>query len=90
MVKIPTYNSRLTPQPTFTKPVAPKGIAENIKSVAEYANAIADERAEVKAYEKGFKQQKEVLSQIDPKCLPSGFQQCCLGSYAGVIQCFYE
>ena len=59
MVKIPTYNSRLTPQPTFTKPVAPKGIAENIKSVAEYANAIADERAEIKAYEKGFKQQKE-------------------------------
>ena len=59
MVKIPTYNSRLTPQPTFTRPVAPKGMAENIKSVAEYATAIADEQAEVKAYEKGFKQQKE-------------------------------
>ena len=59
MVKIPTYNSRLTPQPTFTKPVAPKGIAENIQSVADYANAIADEQAEIKAYEKGFKQQKD-------------------------------
>ena len=59
MVKIPTYNSRLTPQPTFTKPVAPKGIAENIKSVADYANSIADEQAEIKAYEKGFKTQKE-------------------------------
>ena len=59
MVKIPTYNSRLTPQPTFTKPVAPKGMAENIQSVADYANAIADEQAEVKAYEKGFKQQKD-------------------------------
>ncbi|WP_440913511.1 hypothetical protein [Candidatus Pelagibacter sp.] len=59
MVKIPTYNSRLTPQPTFTKPVAPKGLAENIKTVANYANSIADERAEIKAYEKGFKQQKD-------------------------------
>ena len=55
MVKIPTYNSRLTPQPTFTKPVAPKGMAENIANVADYANAIADEQAEIKAYEKGFK-----------------------------------
>ena len=58
MVKIPTYNSRLTPQPTFTKPVAPKGMAENIANVADYANAIADEQAEIKAYEKGFKTQQ--------------------------------
>ena len=44
MVKIPTHNH---PTPTyFTKPVAPKGIAENIQSVADYANAIADEQAE--------------------------------------------
>ena len=54
MVKIPTYNSRLTPQPTFTKPVAPKGMAENIQSVADYANAIADEQAEDKSIRKRF------------------------------------
>ena len=62
MVKIPTYNSRLTPQPTFTKPVAPKGLAENVASVANYANNIADERAEIKAYEKGFKTQQQNIN----------------------------
>ena len=30
MAKIPTYNSKLSAQPTFTKPVAPRGLAENI------------------------------------------------------------
>ena len=49
MTKIPTYNSNLTPTPTFTKPVAPKGLAENVSAVANYANAIADEQAELKA-----------------------------------------
>ena len=44
MVKIPTYNSRLTPQPTFTKPVAPKGIAENIESVANEVNQLMSGR----------------------------------------------
>jgi len=59
MTRIPTYNSKLSATPTFTKPVAPRGLAENISAVADYANNIADKKAEIKAYEKGFKQQKE-------------------------------
>ena len=52
MVKIPTYQSKFTPQPSFTKPVPVKGVAENIQKVANYANSIADAQAEIKAYEK--------------------------------------
>ena len=59
MAKIPTYNSKLSAQPTFTKPVAPRGLAENINLVANYANNIADKNAEIKGYEQGFKQQSE-------------------------------
>jgi hypothetical protein len=58
MVKIPTYQSKFTPQPSFTKPVPVKGVAENIQKVANYANSIADAQAEIKAYEKGYKQQQ--------------------------------
>jgi len=54
MAKIPTYNSKLSAQPTFTKPVAPRGLAENINLVANYANNIADKNAEIKGYEQGF------------------------------------
>lgn len=64
MVKIPTYSSKLTPSPTFTKPVAPKGMAENISTVANYANTIADEQAEIKAYEKGYKVQQENVNKF--------------------------
>ncbi len=59
MVKIPTYESRLTPTPTFTKPQPVQGAVENITAVAKYANTIADEQAEIKGYEKGFQQQAE-------------------------------
>ena len=42
MVKIPTYQSKFTPKPNFTKPVPVKGVVENIQKVANYANSIAD------------------------------------------------
>ena len=59
MARIPTYNSKFTPQPTFTKPQAVKGLVENIGAIANFANAVADEQAELKAYDKGFKQQTD-------------------------------
>ena len=62
MARIPTYNSKFTPQPTFTKPQAVKGLVENIGAIANFANAIADEQAELKAYDKGFKQQTDNLT----------------------------
>ena len=62
MVKIPTYQSKFTPQPSFTKPVPVKGVAENIQKVANYANSIADAQAEIKAYEKGYKQQQQNIN----------------------------
>ena len=59
MVKIPTYQSKFTPKPNFTKPVPVKGVVENIQKVANYANSIADTQAEIKAYEQGYKQQQQ-------------------------------
>ena len=59
MVRIPTYKSKLTPTPTFTKPQSVRGVAENVEAISNFANKIADEQAEIKAYEKGFKTQKE-------------------------------
>jgi len=59
MVKIPTYDSRLTPTPTFTRPQQVRGISENVEQLANFANKVADEQAQIKAYEKGFKQQQE-------------------------------
>ncbi len=58
MVKIPTYNSKFTPSPSFTKPIPVKGMSENVELVSSFANSIADQQAEIKAYEKGFKQQQ--------------------------------
>ena len=58
MAKIPTYNSKFTPTPSFTRPTPVKGVSENVELVAKFANTIADEQAEIKAYEKGFKQQQ--------------------------------
>ena len=58
MVKIPTFNAKFTPKPSFTKPVPVRGVAENIEKVANYANSIADTQSEIKAYEKGFKTQQ--------------------------------
>lgn len=62
MVRIPTYKSKLTPTPTFTKPQSVRGVAENVEAISNFANKIADEQAEIKAYEKGFKQQSDVGS----------------------------
>lgn len=58
MVKVPTFNAKFTPKPSFTKPVPVRGVAENIEKVANYANSIADTQSEIKAYEKGFKTQQ--------------------------------
>ena len=59
MVKIPTYESKLTPTASFTKPTPIQGAVENVTAIAKFANTIADEQAEVAAYEQGFKQQSE-------------------------------
>lgn len=60
MVNIPTFKSRYTPQSTFTKPTPVRGVAENVEKVANFANQIADEKAQARAYEKGFEQQQQL------------------------------
>ena len=57
MVKIPTFESKLTPTASFTRPQQMVGAVESVNAIAKYANTVADQQTEVSAYEKGFAEQ---------------------------------